>query len=347
MKIDMNNEETRILNPVEQEKKNEQEVKNESAKTSKVDKVKYAAGGFVAGAAVGVGSSAMAATPADEEVKTEEQPVAAEATVQSEAVAGKTEEATAKTEDTAQTAEPVQSAPNPEDVLVATDEGIRVAQVNDDVSFSQAFADARAQVGSGGAFEWHGKVYSTYYEEEWNSMSAEQKAEYQSKIDYQDITGEQPSNAGAVYQNASSVASVEPEPAVENTSLHESIAADAEMVDNSSSSPMDVKVLGVETVQDENGNPITVAELEIDSHQAFMADIDDDGKMDVMAVDGLQSGNPDGYMTEDDFADIREANIETEDLQQRMYAEQQPETYYAQNDNLPDYMNDADVSMMA
>lgn len=49
--------------------------------------------------------------------------------------------------------------------------------VKDDMSFAQAFAAARAEVGAGGAFEWHGNVYSTYYANEWNAMSkAEQHA---------------------------------------------------------------------------------------------------------------------------------------------------------------------------
>ncbi|MCC8071630.1 MAG: hypothetical protein LIO90_07500 [Bacteroidales bacterium] len=50
--------------------------------------------------------------------------------------------------------------------------------VNDSMSFSQAFATARAEVGPGGVFEWHGQLYGTYYATEWNSMSAEEKAAY-------------------------------------------------------------------------------------------------------------------------------------------------------------------------
>lgn len=56
--------------------------------------------------------------------------------------------------------------------------------VNDSMSFSEAFAAARAEVGPGGAFEWHGKVYGTYYAEEWNSMSAAEKAEYNSHFSW-------------------------------------------------------------------------------------------------------------------------------------------------------------------
>ena len=60
-----------------------------------------------------------------------------------------------------------------------TDGKVDVATtVNDEMSFSQAFGAARAEVGAGGAFEWRGNVYSTYTAEEWNGMSAEERNEY-------------------------------------------------------------------------------------------------------------------------------------------------------------------------
>ena len=44
--------------------------------------------------------------------------------------------------------------------------------VNDDMSFGEAFAAARSEVGPGGAFCWHGNVYSTYRSDdpEWVEM---------------------------------------------------------------------------------------------------------------------------------------------------------------------------------
>lgn len=50
--------------------------------------------------------------------------------------------------------------------------------VDDSMSFGQAFAAARAEVGPGGCFEWHGGVYGTYTAEEWGHMSAAERAEY-------------------------------------------------------------------------------------------------------------------------------------------------------------------------
>lgn len=60
-----------------------------------------------------------------------------------------------------------------------SDGEVKVAtSVNDGMSFNEAFAAARAEVGPGGAFEWHGGVYGTYTAAEWNNMSAAEKAEY-------------------------------------------------------------------------------------------------------------------------------------------------------------------------
>jgi hypothetical protein len=50
--------------------------------------------------------------------------------------------------------------------------------VNDNMSFAEAFITARQEVGAGGVFTWQGKEFNTYYKEEWNSMSPEQKNEY-------------------------------------------------------------------------------------------------------------------------------------------------------------------------
>lgn len=309
----MNNEETRIL---DQNQTEETIVKTSDMKSSIGEKVAYAASGFAAGVASGVAGSVFASTPSAEEVKEEikeeviaETDVAIEVPVQEETVA---------------TSEVPLAAPNPQEVLLATEEGIRIAQVDDEVSFSKAFADARAQVGPGGAFEWRGNVYSTYYEEEWDNMSAQERAEYQSKIDYKTVTGDTP--------NVKHVTSAE-EPAM---------AANTEMVDEQSQQG-GIKVLGVEAVVDPQGNPMTVAAIEIDNDQALLVDVDNNGIMDVIMVDE----NHDGQISENEIYDASEAQISTADLQHHMAASQDPGMMMACNDGMPDYMNDADVSSMA
>lgn len=306
----MNNEETRILN---QNQTEETIVKTPGKKSNKGEKVAYAAGGFAAGLASGVAGSAFAASPnKDEVIVTAETSEAEEATaVQQETVAP--------------VQETPQPAPNPEEVLLATDEGVRIAQVNDDASFSQAFADARAQVGAGGAFEWRGHVYSTYYEEEWNNMSAEERANYQSKIDYETVTGD----------------TQEMKPTSATTTTEPAIAPNTELVDEQPNQG-GIKVLGVEAVTDAEGNPMTVAAVEIEGNQAILVDVDNNGMMDVVVVDE----NHDCQISRNEIYDVSEAQISTADLQQHMAATQDAGMMEAYNDGMPDYVNDADVSSM-
>lgn len=323
----MNNEETKILN---QNQTEETTVKTPEKKSSSSEKVAYAAGGFAAGVTSGVTGSAMASTSnkegVNEEMVTTSEPVKVE-------------------EQSASVAETPQPAPNPEEVLLATDEGVRIAQVNDDASFSQAFADARAQVGPGGAFEWRGHVYSTYYEEEWNNMSAEERANYQSKIDYETVAGEPTPSKPIASTSTEEVSEVKPEvetASTETTNAESAIAANTEMVDEQSQQG-GIKVLGVEAVVDTQGNPMTVATIEIDNDQALLVDVDNNGIMDVIMVDE----NHDGQISENEIYDASEAQISTADLQHHMAASQDPGMMIACNDGMPDYMNDADVSSMA
>lgn len=71
---------------------------------------------------------------------------------------------------------------------------------SDNLSFGEAFREQRNILGQGGVFEYQGKYYNTYYKEEWDAMTDEQKNEYflsiDSKIDYSKsfITGHHKGN---------------------------------------------------------------------------------------------------------------------------------------------------------
>jgi alanine racemase len=65
-----------------------------------------------------------------------------------------------------------------------------------------------------------------------------------------------------------------------------------------------------------------------------------DGQMDLLAVDV----NDNGQIDEGEAANIQDWNVSVSDI-----AQQAPgsDAYLAQNDGMPDYMNDADVSSLA
>lgn len=63
-----------------------------------------------------------------------------------------------------------------------TSDNLQVAQMNNELSFGEAFAAARAEVGPGGVFYWHGGIYNTYTAEEWNSMTLDQKNDFAHQV---------------------------------------------------------------------------------------------------------------------------------------------------------------------
>lgn len=150
---------------------------------------------------------------------------------------------------------------------------VKVAEVNDDMSFSEAFASARKQVGAGGVFEWRGKQYGTYYKTEWDSMSQAEKDQY----------------AANVFGTSSSKSSTTP---VQEQLQHDIPQED--LADNTqfSVSGEDVKgeLFGVQTVTDENGNPMTIVAAKINGHNSMFVDADVDGYVDVAAMDANNNG---------------------------------------------------------
>ena len=70
-------------------------------------------------------------------------------------------------------------APAEENVSEAS---LPVAQMHNDLSFGDAFAAARAAVGPGGVFLWHGGIYNTYTAEEWNAMTPAQKNDFAHQV---------------------------------------------------------------------------------------------------------------------------------------------------------------------
>lgn len=220
-----------------------------------------------------------------------------------------------------------QAAPEPEDAIIATATGVRVAQVDDNASFSQAFADARAQVGPGGVFEWHGRVYGTYYKDEWDNMTAEQKHEYQASIDYKDVISDE-----SMAQHHNEVAQHN----VHHTSYHTQDTTDKPETANDSqdvsSEDVDVQVLEVgQTDLNGDGIPENAAVLEVNGHEVLIVDIDQDGIADAALCDIDNDGQV-------EIADLSGENM-------AMPEQSAGDAYMAQADNAPDYMNDANVGM--
>lgn len=197
-----------------------------------------------------------------------------------------------------------------------------VAHVTDDMSFGQAFASARQQVGAGGVFAWHGKLYGTYYKDEWDNMTPEEKADYQASVDYDNI----PVNHNDVSHEAHlDLAENNQEAEInENNDVHETA---------SETSDMDVHVISVEHNVNMNGYDVDVAVIEIDGHQGLLVDVDGNNEVDGAIVDF----NDDGQIQQNEISpDLSGEHIAMPQMSDG-------DMFMVQNDDMPDYTNDAIV----
>lgn len=95
-----------------------------------------------------------------------------------------------------------------------------------------------------------------------------------------------------------------------------------------------VEMVGYERATTDDGSQIDIAVVRIDGHEVGLIDADMDGRVDFIASD--LNGN--GQMDEGEVAYITDQNIDMRQFQDA--ADFNP--LYAQND-MPDYVNDADV----
>ena len=238
-----------------------------------------------------------------------------------------------------------------EDHPVWTDGEVSIAtSVTDDMSFSEAFAAARAEVGAGGAFEWHGQVYGTYYADEWNAMTPEQRDEYGSHFnwnnyssDYTAHTSHSTSDTHDIHQT-DDVDVIAAENHNEHVNQdHEIAHTDADVSDASITghaeevaiidADPEVEILGV-VHDDETG--ANIGGMVIDGQDVVLIDVDGDSTFDVMGADS----NGDQQFSPDELVDISGENVTVDDLGGIANTD---DSMYTATDNDIDYTSDAGI----
>ena len=160
--------------------------------------------------------------------------------------------------------------------------------VNDNMSFNEAFAAARSEVGPGGVFSWHGGVYGTYYANEWANMDNAARNDFAQSV-HQSPTPYHPDNYYA---------------------QHSSSSRPAQSHIESSDDDAEVRVLGVEHVSTPTGRLVEVAAVEIDGERAALIDVDNDGIVDGLIADA----NHDGRISGDEIYDVEHMDISMDEL---------------------------------
>lgn len=210
--------------------------------------------------------------------------------------------------------------------------------VNDSMTFNEAFATARNEVGAGGCFVWHGNVYGTYYANEWNAMSPEQREEFA----HHATTGVDITHSSQTYAHNSASGNSQ------QTTIHQTEQIHQE---ETNEEDLTVEVLGVEQVQNEDGSVSNIGAASINGQAVYFIDVDgQNGEFDLMASDL----NSNGQLEENEVTDISEQHMSVSHFQELAQASgngtgsgDEVEEYYASNDNLPDYVNDADPADLA
>ena len=152
-----------------------------------------------------------------------------------------------------------------------TPANVPVANVSDDMSFGEAFAAARSEVGAGGVFMWHGNLYNTYVAEEWDAMSPEERAEFGDRV-----YGTNVAESGAVGES-------------EGVDSIDVVAVEEEGVS--------IEEIGI--VETEDCDQMIVAVGSIDGEQVAFADVDCDGEIDIVADSHGNTYSGEGISVED------------------------------------------------
>jgi hypothetical protein len=135
-----------------------------------------------------------------------------------------------------------------------------------------------------------------------------------------------------------------------STDAHATVTQTAQHT-TSDEEDMAVEILGVEQVQHEDGSVSNIGAASINGQAVYFIDVDgEDGEFELMATDV----NANGRLEENEITDISDQHMQVSQFQELAQASgngggtgNEVEDYYASNENLPDYVNDADPAELA
>jgi hypothetical protein len=203
-------------------------------------------------------------------------------------------------------------------VVKSSEKPLMEASVGGSQSFREAFQAARAELGPGGVFRWHGNIYNTYTVEEWNAMSKEEKDLFAQRvkpeispadIDTDKIAETESELADDNVQEVQDqekidVIEEEPQETVVAVNVEESeltdegvqVVVDPEESDSieeetqtsetvTNTDDDDVRVIGYGDIDVADNRSISVEELEINGQRVAIIDVDKDGVGDFAMSD--------------------------------------------------------------
>ncbi len=226
--------------------------------------------------------------------------------------------------------------------------GLRVAEVDQNLSFGDAFAAARAEVGPGGVFHWHGGIYNTYTAAEWNSMSEGEHAQFALQVQPEIQPGEE--HTGHREAKHDTAGNDHHSHKVDDDNHSNNVNKPTPPTGQADDDEPEVHFLGVDRMETENGT-MNVGRMVIGDQEVALVDIDDNMVFDV----AISDRNDNGKIDDNEVVDISEQQLSVTDFALAAAMQEsgsdnaaQPEmANQTQQDqiaeDMPDYMNDADV----
>lgn len=250
-----------------------------------------------------------------------------------------------------------EDSPQPSNLApgVESQSAISVAEdINDEMTFSEAFAAARKEVGPNGVFVWHGQAYTTCYAEEWSALSPEEQNAFSSNAlaavgeipPYEGKDETAQNTEGQVEENGETAQNDEGDGEGEG----EELTAQNEVGDSEGGD--DILAQAVEPENEEPGAEESDIEDSNDAEDVHVIGFDEPGDV---ALDGDSNvfinedepGTADLMATDDDNIEIIDdinQDIATEDMiDSSVPSDPIVDDMYTQ---MPDYTNDADVSSL-
>lgn len=172
-------------------------------------------------------------------------------------------------------------------------EGVKEAANYDALSFKDAFEAARAEVGPGGVFQWHGNLYNTYTAAEWNAKTHQEQHQFAEQVApkveaeaIQDDDDVQIAQDVAVQDEDVPLQEGNVQEAtLEEHSKVRALEGDLTWEDVMSVNKEDVHILGFREIEYANGRSLTMQELDVSGQRVAIIDVDKDGTPDLAMSD--------------------------------------------------------------
>lgn len=161
-------------------------------------------------------------------------------------------------------------------------EQLAVAKTHDDLSFREAFDAARAEMGPGGVFRWHGNLYNTYTADEWQAMSESEKDEFAERIAPEVSPADIDTDLVAANEEVEDTENADVVVAEESNDDANLTAANDQPLESGDD---DVRVVGFGEVTLDNGRNVTVQEIDVNGQRVAVIDLDQDGEADIAMSD--------------------------------------------------------------